>query len=517
MKSGGKNPTKELYNQLRLLSCDELWNDEVPRFDRGTAEERFARVAVIRAVGVVFSENGTTRQKSEVRQWLRALLQDPNEKVRRYAMTALPKLGAGAEEEGELLSLLKRTTVDREKKFLGEALDKIGGAATLEAVQGAGGLPLQTEQRAKASVARLESPSVIQMDRALSDFKDLRIHLRGREGLEELVRDEVREYIKTHGKFRVERMNPGLVTLSPIAPFTLGDIYALRCFGTVGFVIGTVNATEEAESVEALAAAITSSLSRRVLKTFTEGSIRYRLDFVAKGHQRSAVRLVANRAYELCPEILNDSRNAPWAIDIHPGHEGDSVELRPRLSPDPRLYFRRGDVPAASHPPLAACMARLAGKMENEVVWDPFCGSGLELVERALRGGVHSVYGTDRREEAVAISRENFESADIARVQSHFVCSDFRDFESIEGLGANSATLIITNPPMGKRVPIRDIHALIEQLFDVAAKVLKPGGRLVFANPVREDLSYPPMKLKFRQLVDFGGFNCHLEMYVKSS
>ena len=141
----------------------------------------------------------------------------------------------------------------------------------------------------------------------------------------------------------------GLVAITPLAPFTLADIYALRCFGTVGFVLG--HATGGSESIESWASLITSPLSRNIFKTFTKGSIRYRLNFVGKGHQRSAVRLVANQAYAACPEILNDARSAPWTIDIHPAKEGGSLELSPRLTPDPRLYFRVQDVPAASHPP----------------------------------------------------------------------------------------------------------------------------------------------------------------------
>jgi len=99
MKSGEKNPVKELYNQLRRLSWEQLWSVEVARFDRATAQERMARVAVIRAVGVVFSESGPAEQRESVKQWLLGLLHDPSEKVRRYAMTALPKIGTGASGE----------------------------------------------------------------------------------------------------------------------------------------------------------------------------------------------------------------------------------------------------------------------------------------------------------------------------------------------------------------------------------------------------------------------------------
>ncbi|HVP80480.1 MAG TPA: hypothetical protein VMV04_21560, partial [Thermodesulfobacteriota bacterium] len=445
---------KDLYRELRLLSCEMLWNDEMARFNRSPPEERIKRVAVIRAAGTVFSESGTAKQKTEVRSWLVRLLQDPSEKVRRYAMTALPKLGAGPIEEEALLSLLRTTTVERERKYLGQALEKIGGTATLNVVTGVRGFLPQTEQKAKASVARKERPSVVRMDRILSDFTRLRIQLHCRKGLEEIVRDEVKEYKAKHGKFRVVETGRGLVSITPMAPFSLDDLYALRCFATAGFFLGRVRGQNPIESVDALAAMITSSVSRSVLVAFTEGSIRYRLEFVSKGHQRGAVRLLASRAYAMCPDILNDPRSAPWSMDLHPTGHGISVELRPKLTPDPRFAYRKDDIRAASHPPLAACMARLGGRVNPEIVWDPFCGSGLELIERALLGGVQRIYGTDLSPDAVAISRANFAAAHVKGVEVKLACCDFRNYTEVEGLGPQSLTLMITNPPMGRRIRV---------------------------------------------------------------
>jgi 23S rRNA G2445 N2-methylase RlmL len=506
---------KELYRELRVLSCEKLWTDEVARFDRSPPEDRIERVAVIRAVGVVFSESGTTKQKAEVRSWLVRLLQDPSEKVRRYAMTALPKLGAGTHEEEALLSLLRTTTVEREKKFLGQALDKIGGTATLNVVAGVRGFLPQTEQKVKANVARRERPSVIRMDSLLSDFTRLRIHLHCRKGLEEIVLDEVKEDIAKRGKFRIVEVRKGLVAITPVAPFSLADIYTLRCFATVGFFLGQVRSSTPTESIDALASVMTSPLSQSVLATFTEGSIRYRLEFVSKGHQRGAVRLLANRAYAMCPDILNDPQKAPWSMDLLPAGHGISVELRPKLTPDPRFTYREDGLRAASHPPLAACMARLAGRVNHEVVWDPFCGSGLELIERARLGGVQRIYGTDLSPDAVAISGANFAAAKVKGVQVNLACCDFRDYAKLEGLGPKSVTLIITNPPMGRRIRVLSLRGLVGDLFAVAAAVLKPGGRLIFANPLRIEPRDPSLELKYQKVIDLGGFNCRLEMYLK--
>lgn len=510
MKNGSQNPTKELYQKLRLLPWHQLWDEEVARFDQDTPSVRLANVALIRAVGVVFSESGDMAQKFDVARWLRALLRDPEEKIRRYAMAALPKVGAGEAEEEGLIELLKNTTNDREKKFLGKSLNKIGGAATLDVLGQSDALTPRTELKVRARVARQAAPSIVLMEASLAAFSGLRIHLRGRRGLEQIVRSEVTDSTRASRLFRVREIGPGVVSLLAIAPFSLSDLYSLRCFGTLSFVLGKAGSPDE------IAQIIVSSLSQNLFRLWTQGPLRYRLDFVGKGHQRGAVHRIAEAAFARCPNILNDASEAPWSVDILSQRDGDLIELRPRLTPDPRFHYRRQDVPAASHPPMAACMARLAGPMSDEIVWDPFCGSGLELIERTFLGGVRRVLGSDRSAEAIAIAADNFAAAGVP-VASEFHNCDFRDFARTTNVAAGSISLIVTNPPLGKRVPIPNLGGLIRDLFAVAEKMLRPGGRLVFANPIPSASRYTSLVLQSSRAVDFGGFDCRLEHYVKSA
>lgn len=522
---------QDLYKRLRDLPKEELWSRVVPSFNVATPKERMEHVAVIRAVGMIFSRFGTEEEKSTVRDWLIGLLKDPQEKIRRYALAALPKIGVGEKGERTMLALLKSGEGGaRETRHLVRALEKVGGEATLAVIEEGINLPAITVQKVKAGISRQAEAGGVLLDALLPLLpgdSEMKVILRCRRGLEEFVKDEAVELLSPMD-WRIEQSTPGCVTLKPLhssGEFSLASLYRLRCFATVAFPLGSIRGTEGPKWVESLARCIASDRSRDLMIAGTEGSPRYRLEFAGRGHQRGAIRQVIDRAYALCPEILNDSRQAPWSIDVIPmgsigkGNSGEAiVELRPRLYPDPRLSYRQDDIAAASHPPLAACMARLAGSegsQSNEEIWDPFCGSGLELIERSLLGGVAVAHGTDLDERAIKVARANFKAAHLEDITAEFTECDFRRAESEASIAPGSISLIITNPPLGRRVRIKDMQGLFADLYAASARALCEGGRLIFVNPLRTEPQDPSLKLEYRKTVDLGGFNCRLEMYRK--
>jgi len=469
----------ELYRQLRELSPQKLWLEEVPKFDRLAPKERNQQVALVRALGVVFADSRNPEMKAAVKAWMMGLLQDPKEKIRRYATAAIPKLGGDASSEQRLLDILQTTQVDREKRQVAAALEKIGGAETLKVVAGTGN-PLVSEQKLRASVARQESPGAVRLDAVLPKQAGLKLHLRCRAGLESIVAEEVRAAEARQGKFRVVEVRGTCVVVEPKGAFTLAELHRLRCFDTASFVLGLVRNPHAPTAIGELAKLIAAPRTEFLLKTLTEGAPRYRLSLLAEGNHEAAVAQVTAEAFRLNPRVLNDARESPWSVDVLFDAFSASVELRPRLSPNPRLYYRTDAIAAASHPPLAACLARLAGPQPDELVWDPFCGSGLELIETALLGDVAQVVGTDLDPAAIAIAQANFAAAKLPRTQGVFRAGDFRAVAQVPALERGKVSLVISNPPLGRRVRVPNLHGLFADLFRLSSEMLRPGGRLVF-------------------------------------
>jgi len=522
MKNPAQEQVKQHYQRLRKLNCDALWQVEVPIFEAAPPEERLRQVSVLRAVGVVFSESGTPQECETARRWLRGLLADSEEKVRRYAMVALSKLGAGEAEERQLLDLAEKSTGERERRVLVQTLERIGGSETLKASEESTGPLAQVVQKVRANVARREGSGSVGMEQMLRSAAGVRVHLECRTGLESIVTQELAENELLKAKFRVERMLPGKVLVEVLQPFTLKELYTLRCFSGVSFPLGDLPPLPEPGALlnsDALAALIASKLALNVLQSFTVGQVRYRLECASRRPPPTAVRAIKARVFAKAPALLNDPRAALWEVVIHENATAISVALRPRLRPDPRFTYRQGDVPAASHPPLAAAIARIAGVGENGVerIWDPFCGSGLELAECVLRGEVTEVYGTDLSGEAVAVAEANVAAAALRgrggkRPKLNFTACDFRLAFGRKDL--QDLTLLVTNPPLGKRVPVEDLRQMVLGVFDAAHRLLRPGGRLVLINPL-ELRPRSGLRLESGRRVDLGFSHFQLEKYVK--
>lgn len=469
-----------------------------------------AKARLIAVVGLLARAGDAT-----ARSQLLARATDPLARVRKACAVALGKLGGDDARAALLARWDAGDAVPEERRALAEALGKLGGDAALarlRALDPTGDAEL-IRRRDRAVLmadrtARRDAPSSIASDlpppRIVSQglgagaggatTTSIALQLGCRPGLGALLLDELTALGLT--ATAVGDRGAELRLDGPLA-----QLFASRIWATLAIPF-PLAAT--ANLATAVTRTITSPPVLGLLRAWTRGPIRWRLGF-AHGHKRAVVWQVARDVTAAAPDLLNDPTATTW--DALVDDEARTVALVPRRLDDPRFAYRIADVPAASHPTVAAALAWASEPRPGDRVWDPFCGSGLELVERARRGPVRSLLGSDVDPAALATARANL---DAAGVRAELVTADAR------GHAPGALDAILTNPPLGSRVQLDAAQLLVAALPNLA-RALAPGGRLVWITPATRKTTPVAEQLGLTRTrshaVDLGGVRGQLERW----
>jgi 23S rRNA G2445 N2-methylase RlmL len=422
---------------------------------------------------------------------------DVHVRVRRAAISALGKVRGDAAREALLARWDATDVTPDERRALVEALGKIGGADVLEKLKA-----LDTEaddelerrrKRAALMIARTDSrgnESAIDADAPLPH--EVEVVLTTKRGLEPLLAEEL----------AAKGFAPGGTDGGVLVKLAgrWSALYASRLW--LGAAIRVPMPPGTADDLEdRIVAAIGSELVAATLRAMTRGDVRYRLGF-GSGKRRALIWRLADRI-----PYLNDPTDSTWEIFVDEQH--GHLEIAPKKAVDPRFAWRVAEVPAASHPTVAAALAFVAGARPTDRVWDPFVGSGAELVERARLGPFTSLTGTDLDDRAIEAARRNVDAAGItARLER----GDALAFDP------GGSELVITNPPLGSRLHV-DAAALLASALPHLVRVLVPSGRLVWITPSTRKTTPVAQGMGLRRTrslaVDLGGVRGHLERWEK--
>jgi len=435
----------------------------------------------------------------EARAQVVARTGDAAPRVRKAAAIALGKLGGDDARRALIARWDAGDAAPDERRALAEALGKVGGddaLARLKALDTSDDAELM-RRRDRAVImadrtARRDTASYIVSD--VAPPSPVAVQLGCRPGFGALLCDELaalRIWARPLGDRGAE-----LRLAQPLAA-----LFAARLWATAAIPIPLVAGDDLAT---AITQTITAPATLAVLRAWTRGPIRWRLGF-SHGHKRAIVWRVARDVTAAAPALINDPTATTW--DLLVDDEARTLALVPRRLDDPRFAYRVADVPAASHPTVAAALAWLGGARPGDRVWDPFCGSGVELVERARRGIAHSLLGTDLDGDALQAARTNLEAA---RVRAELAVADARSH------APGPIDLILTNPPLGSRVQI-DAAALLVAALPNFARALAPRGRLVWITPSPRKTSPVAEQLGLERTrahpVDLGGVRGQLERW----
>jgi 23S rRNA G2445 N2-methylase RlmL len=248
-----------------------------------------------------------------------------------------------------------------------------------------------------------------------------------------------------------------------------------------------------------------------VLAGLLPGPATFRLGWADGGKRRSETWQVAREMRALAPNLINDPSDSSFHVEAHVSEQEVALEIVPRYR-DERFAYRQGDVPAASHPTIAAALVRVAGVDRNDVVWDPFVGSGLELCERARLGPYRTLYGSDLDENALRVARANLSALGVERAQL--------SREDARNARIPELSCVISNPPMGRRVMRgEDVAATLGDVLRAAAHTLVPGGRIVMLSPHPMSTDRVAHSLGLEKTidrrVDLGGFDAVLQRFER--
>ncbi|HEY5951834.1 MAG TPA: HEAT repeat domain-containing protein [Kofleriaceae bacterium] len=492
----------------RLAGEDRRGNEDASELGEG------ATARLVGALGL-FARRGD----DEARAALIARMQDSSSRVRRAAIGALGKLGlhmtrGEPSDGGEAGSTNGKRSTDEareallarwdaedvtpdERRALAEALGKIGGDEALARLR-------DLDPGSDAELARRRDRALLIADRTAKRVDDSQVaidvdppapmivRLRCKPGLGPLLIEDLaaRGFApKGHGDgaadVRLDR------AWSALFASRLWERAAIRV------PIGS-------DDPEAIVDALTAPAIRKLLAAWTRGPIRWRLGF-SSGHKRAVVWKVAKEVSARAPELVNDPTQTTWDVFV----ADDALEISPRRLDDPRFAWRVADIPAASHPTVAAALAYVGEARHGDRVWDPFAGSAAELIERTRLGSYVSLLGTDLDATALEAARQNLASA---HVEATLAQADARTYD------AGEVDLIVTNPPLGSRVQL-DGAALLVAALPNFARALAPGGRLVWITPAVRKTTKVAEGLGLRRSkmlpVDLGGVRGHLERWER--
>ena len=469
------------------------------------------RARVCKAIGRLAPES------EDARAFVLRALRDEDAKTRRNAILALGKVRAESRVEDALLAEWERETRVDHRRSIAGSLGKVGSLRALAALRAMtpsdDGELTRIVGRAALMLERSdvrERPETraggIDASRAPSLPAALIVHCRA--GLEKLVEADL------GAKFDARTSGEGVVRAMLHTP--LSDLFACRTMASFGFALAPERIGDGEDVGAAVVRAVTSDVARRIFETWTVGPIRYRIAWSAGGHRRAVVWRIAQDIARTRPELVNDPKETTWEAIVSERGKVVEVELAPRALPDPRFAYRVEDVPAASHPPLAAALVRIGGILASDVVWDPFCGSATELVERALAGPYARLVGSDGDPRALVAARANAAAAHVENID--FELGDATSFSPDNRAGR--VTLIVTNPPMGRRIGTRaNMGALVDRFIDHAVRVLVPEGRLAWVSPIgersRARAESKGMRVELDERVDMGGFSAQMQLIRK--
>lgn len=179
---------------------------------------------------------------------------------------------------------------------------------------------------------------------------------------------------------------------------------------------------------------------------------------------------------------------------------GKTLAVQPFKELSFRDYGRpaRDDRSGMLPPKLAQIMINLSGAETDDIILDPFCGSGTILTEAMLKGHKNLI-GSDISKKAIEDTKKNI---DWIKNNYELSITNYQLFnksstELSRTIKLGSIDVIVTEPYLGPqrgKINIQEVKKELEDLYSKSLsefkKILKPNGRIVMIFPVFRETNY---------------------------
>lgn len=165
-----------------------------------------------------------------------------------------------------------------------------------------------------------------------------------------------------------------------------------------------------------------------------------------------------------------------------------------------KVQYRPFFSPISIHPKLARALVNLSLIKKDELMLDPFCGTGGMLIEAGLIGA--KIVGSDIENKMIEGCKKTL---DFYKIKNYkLFCSDIGNIKRhIEEIDA-----VVTDLPYGKSTTTKgeNIQQLYERAFGNISEVLKENGRAVIGLSNKDMISFGE---KYFSLIDKHEFRVH--------
>lgn len=437
------------------------------------------------------------------------LVHDPEPKVARSAIVSLGKLPATLAKsvgaESALIECLPGCA-DPERRAVIEALGKIGDEAAFRALSTDSPRNELEKPLFERARLRLQRTQVVldESDRVFLDVElkqPFTVAVLHRSGLSGIVAEQL-------GKW-----GPG-VTDGPecrvLSNYSgcLGDLFRARSMLLPALVIDFERPRVESDWARQIATVLSDPAILDALNRLTSTRPRIRLSLPKEGHQRALLWEISEALGRATDRIEVHPKGALWEVELD--RERPRLSLVPKRFDDPRYPYRVREISGASHPSIAAALVHVLAPRSTDVIWDPFVGSGLELIECAYQGDYRELIGTDNSVRSLEAASANAQAAKLERFRLFNADARTARFEGLTG--------IVTNPPLGIRHQ-RDgrLEPLLMEFLGNARQNLCAGGRLVWLSPLPQKTAERAASLGFEVRrwgpIDVGGLSPELQLF----